>query len=126
MRRNPKPGKVAVRLSCSLIGTVSGRETVRRRTPVARHTTATIVSELVAEFVEERVRQHPTKAFRLDDLKGALAVMLRDAGDAADWKATDDGWIIDWLDRHPFLIRGKSGAGSEWKPGLNKAALKRA
>jgi hypothetical protein len=93
---------------------------------VAKHTTATIVSELVAEFVEERVRQHPTKAFRLDDLKGALAAMLRDAGDAAEWKATDDSWIIDWLDRHPFLIRGKAGAASEWKPGLNKAALKRA
>jgi hypothetical protein len=96
---------------------------------VARHTTATIVSELVAEFVEERVRQHPTKAFRLDDLKRALAALLRDAGEATDLKVSDDGWIIDWLDRHPFLIRTqavKAGAGGEWKPGLNKAALKRA
>jgi len=93
---------------------------------VAKHTTATIVSELVAEFVEERVRQHPTKAFRLDDLKRALAALLRDAGETADLRASDDGWIIDWLDRHPFLIRSHAAAAGEWKPGLNKAALKRA
>jgi hypothetical protein len=88
--------------------------------------TATIVSELVAEFVEERVRQHPTKSFRLDDLKRAVAALLRDAGEATDLKTSDDGWIVDWLDRHPFLIRQQSGAAGEWKPGLNKAALKRA
>jgi hypothetical protein len=94
---------------------------------VAKHTTATIVSELVAEFVEERVRQHPTKAFRLDDLKRALAALLRDAGETADLRASDDGWIIDWLDRHPFLIRSPDiRSAGEWKPGLNKAALKRA
>jgi len=92
---------------------------------VAKQST-TIVSELVAEFVEERVRQHPTKPFRLDDLKRAVAALLRDAGDATNLKAADDGWIVDWLDRHPFLIKQQSGAGGEWKPGLNKAALKRA
>lgn len=92
---------------------------------MAKSSPATIVSELVAEFVEERVRQHPTKAFRLDDVKRALAAMLRDAGEPTVIKATDEGWIAEWLDRHPFLIGAASGSG-EWRPGLNKVALKRA
>jgi hypothetical protein len=52
--------------------------------------------------------------------------MLRDAGDTVDLKAGDDPWIAQWLDQHPFLIRAKTGSPGQWKPGLNKAALKRA
>jgi hypothetical protein len=93
---------------------------------VATDTRAKIVNELVAEFVEERVRQLPTKSFILDDVKRALGTMLRDAGDVVDLKAGDDRWMADWLDQHPFLIRAKAGSPGQWKPGLNKMALKRA
>jgi hypothetical protein len=83
-----------------------------------------IMIELVAEFVEERVRQLPNKTFGIDDVSRALAAMLRDAEGAVEAKPGDSRWIADWLDRHPFLLKAKAGSASQWKPGLNKAALK--
>jgi hypothetical protein len=82
--------------------------------------------ELVAEFVEERVRHSPTKAFGVEDVKRALGTALRDAGGAIELTATDDRWMSEWLDRHPFLLKAKSGKAPSWTPGLNRAALRRA
>ena len=87
---------------------------------------ATIVPELVAEFVEERVRQFPTKSFALADVTRALTAMLRDSGAAVDLKRVNDAWLSEKLDQHfeKFLERfdwhsqvtvhfasGKGGAG---------------
>ena len=87
---------------------------------------AKMVAELVAEFVEERVRQLPTKTFGVEDVKRALGATLRDAGDTIELTSGDDRWMADWLDRHPFLLRARQGRDAGWKPGLNKAALGRA
>ena len=85
---------------------------------------AKIVAELVDEFVEERVRQLPTKAFGVAEVKRALGAALKDAGGSIELKAGDDRFMAEWLDRHPFLLRAKAGAS--WKPGLNRDSLKRA
>ena len=87
---------------------------------------AKIVSELVAEFVEERVRHLPTKPFGVEDVKRALGTALRDAGGSIKLQASDDRWMSEWLDRHPFLLKAKAGKAPSWTPGLNRAALRRA
>ena len=86
----------------------------------------TIMAELLAEFVEERVRQLPVHAFNISDVTRAVSAMLRDAGDASALKSSDESWIADWLDQHPFLLKHKVGSGTAWKPGLNKPGLRRA
>ncbi len=86
---------------------------------------AKIVPELVAEFVEERVRQFPTKSFALADVTRALTAMLRDSGAAVDLKRVNDAWLSEKLDQHPFLLRSKAGRTGQWKPGLNKQASRR-
>jgi hypothetical protein len=85
---------------------------------------AKIVAELVDEFVEERVRQLPSKPFGVAEVKRALGTALKEAGGAIELKAGDDRWMAERLDGHPFLLRAKAGAS--WQPGLNKGALKRA
>ena len=82
--------------------------------------------ELVAEFVEERVRHLPTKAFGVEDVKRALGAALREAGDAVELTASDDRRMSEWLDRHPFLRKATAGKAPSWTPGLNRAALRRA
>ena len=83
-----------------------------------------ILHELVAEFVEERVRQLPSSAFSLADVTLAVGTMLRDAGEAVSLAPRDDKWLIDWLNQHPFLLRSKAGPITQWKPGLNKGTLR--
>ena len=87
---------------------------------------AKIVFELVAEFVEERVRHLPTKAFGVEDVKRALGAALREAGGTIELNAGDDRRMSDWLDRHPFLLKAGEGPAPSWMPGLNRAALRRA
>lgn len=84
----------------------------------------TIVSELVSEFVEERVRQHPSKAFDLAAVRAALAASLKEADSGVALKPADDALIAAILDRHPFVVGTGSGAKRAWKPGLDKAAVK--
>lgn len=78
-----------------------------------------IISELTAEFVEERVREMPGKLFSIEDIKRSLSATLRDAGEAAVLMRDDDAMIATYLDRHPFLLKAKAGSKSHWKPGLN-------
>jgi hypothetical protein len=92
----------------------------------SRVTTDKIVTELVAEFVEERVRQSPTKSFALADVTRALTAMLRDSDAVIDLKRVDDAWLSERLDEHPFLLKSKAGRTSQWKPGFNKQAMRRA
>jgi hypothetical protein len=87
---------------------------------VAANPRATILAELAAEFVEERVRQLPASAFGVNDVTRAVASMLRDAGDCVALGPGDDKWMADWLDQHPFLLRSKAGSTTQWKPGFNK------
>lgn len=84
----------------------------------------TIVSELVSEFVEERVRQHPGKAFDLAAVRKAIAASLKDADAGVALAPADDALIAGLLDRHPFVVGTGSGAKRVWKPGLDKAAVK--
>ena len=83
-----------------------------------------MVVELLAEFVEERVRQSPTKTFCMDDVTRAISSLADETG-MIELKRDDAKWIPDWLDRHPFLRRGKAGAVGTWKPGFNKGAFRR-
>ncbi len=85
-----------------------------------------IVAELLTEFVEERVRQLPTRAFGVGDVTQAASTMLREAGVLATVRPTDEQWIATWLDQHPFLLKQKAGFGALWKPGLNKGRTGRA
>jgi hypothetical protein len=87
---------------------------------------AKILNELLAEFVEERVRQSPNRTFALADVTRALGDMLRDADAAIELKRDDEARLSVWLDQHPFLQRSKSGPGGQWKPGFNKQAAQRA
>lgn len=80
-----------------------------------------IITELAAEFVEERVRELPGKLFSVDDVKRALSTTLRDAGEAVAVLRNDDSMIEKYLDQHPFLIKARTGSLPHWKPGLNKA-----
>jgi hypothetical protein len=86
---------------------------------------AKIVAELLAEFVEERVRQWPKKPFGLSDVTRALGTMLRDSDTAIELKRADEPRLSDWLDQHPFLRRAASGSSGQWTPGLNKQALRK-
>jgi hypothetical protein len=96
------------------------------RTEESSVKTEKIVAELVAEFVEERVRQSPSKSFALADVTRALTAMLRDSGGAVDLKRVDDAWLSQRLDEHPFLLKSKAGRASQWKPGFNKQSMRRA
>ena len=87
---------------------------------------AKILNELLAEFVEERVRQAPKKVFGLGVVTRALSGMLRDSDTRLDLKSTDDARLVQWLDQHPFLQRTRAGASAQWTPGLKKPVLKRA
>ncbi len=78
-----------------------------------------ILDELVAEFVEERVRQFPTRSFGVTDIVRALATALGDAGQT-ELTTKDHQKIARLLDEHPFLVRTLSGTGATWRPGLAK------
>jgi hypothetical protein len=92
---------------------------------MARHATTTLVGELLSEFVEDQVRRAPRQPFGMGDLKQALTGMLGEAGILIELRPADDPWISAWLDQHPLLQRQPAGTGT-WKPGLNRALLRRA
>jgi hypothetical protein len=83
-----------------------------------------MVLELMSEFVEDQVRQVPSRPFSLADLRQSLDLMLQDADLSGGLQARDDAWVSDWLDRHPLLRRDPSAAS--WKPGLNRGSLSHA
>ncbi len=84
-----------------------------------------IVLELAAEFVEEHVRTRSAQPFRLAEVRQSLNTMLQEAGIAIALQPSDDGWLSDWLDRHPFLLKQGSGPARAWKPGLNTGSVGR-
>ena len=83
-----------------------------------------IVLELAAEFVEDHVRTQSAQPFGMAEVKRSLGTLLQDAGVAVDLGSTDDQWLADWLDRHPFLLKQGSGTTRGWRPGINTGALK--
>ncbi len=80
---------------------------------------ASMLDELVAEFIEERVRRFPGIAFDLDLVVREISGMLTEAGEKVVLSAQDRTRISDLLERHPFLVRA-AGAGTRWTPGLDK------
>ena len=84
----------------------------------------TIVLELAAEFVEDHVRTRSAQPFEMAEVKRSLGTMLQDAEVIVDLRSTDDRWLGDWLDRHPFLLKQGSGTTRGWRPGINTGALK--
>ncbi len=84
-----------------------------------------IVLELAAEFVEEHVRTRSAQPFNLAEVKQSLNTMLQEAGVAIALQPADDGWLSDWLDRHPLLLKQGSGPARAWKPGLNTSSARR-
>ena len=80
--------------------------------------------ELLAEFVEERVRQSPTKTFGMEDVTRAIGSLALETG-IIELKHDDPKWISNWLDQHPLLRKAKAGTAGIWKPGFNRAALRR-
>jgi len=83
-----------------------------------------IVLELAAELVEEHVRTRSAQPFSLAEVKQSLNTMLQEAVVAIALQPADDGWLSDWLDRHPLLLKQGSGPARAWKPGLNTGALR--
>ncbi len=83
-----------------------------------------IVLELAAEFVEDHVRTRCAQSFGMAEVKRSLGTMLQDADVAVDLGPADDGWLADWLDRHPFLLKQGAGAARGWRPGINTGVLK--
>ncbi len=86
---------------------------------MGRDAKSQIVLELMAEFVEDHVRQRSARAFGMEEVKGSLGTLLREAEVAVDLTAGDDAWMRDWLDRHPLLLRDRSVTAPVWKPGFN-------
>ncbi|MDB5595670.1 MAG: hypothetical protein JWM36_2631 [Hyphomicrobiales bacterium] len=83
---------------------------------------ASLLKDLVPEFVEERVRQHPKKSFDIDEASRALAAMVAETGEKVSFSASDISKIATLLEGHPFLVR-LSGARPSWKPGLDRAQI---
>jgi len=83
-----------------------------------------MLSELLADYVEERVRQFPKQSFDLAAVKRALGANLSEAEAGLALAPADDERIAGFLDRHPFLVRAQGAAKPVWKPGLDKAAIK--
>ena len=61
----------------------------------------------------------------MDQVKRSLGLMLRDADVAMKVEAGDDGWLSQWLDRHPFLLKQAASTPVVWKPGFNTGAIRR-
>jgi hypothetical protein len=77
-----------------------------------------IITELLQDFIEERVRQFPTKVFDVKTVKRALEPTLKEAGTGIELGPGDDRLIATLLDEHPFVIPA-GGAPAAWKPGLD-------
>ena len=92
---------------------------------MGREARAQMIAELVDDYVEERVRQFPTQAFDVAAVRRALQEALKDGDAGFDLGPGDDKALGQLLDRHPFLTR-VPGSAPAWKPGLDKAAMKRA
>ena len=83
-----------------------------------------IATELVAEFVEDRVRAFPSEAFDLPTAERAIKAMLKDGQLAIDVGPKGDVPLATLLDAHPFLVRAKHRSGPAWKPGLQRRAAR--
>jgi hypothetical protein len=77
-----------------------------------------IIKELLQDFVEERVRQFPTKIFDLKTVRRALEPALKEAETGIDLGPGDDPLIAKLLDEHPFVV-STNGRTAAWKPGLD-------
>ncbi len=77
-----------------------------------------IITELLQDFIEERVRQFPTKVFDIKAVKRALEPTLKEAGTGIELGPGDDRLIGRLLDEHPFVIPA-GGSPAAWKPGLD-------
>ena len=85
---------------------------------------STIVLELVAEFVEERVRHCPGRPFDLGDATRAVHAALREAGHPTALGPRDKSVVANSLNQHPFLLRSQTGPVATWTPGLKKRNLR--
>ncbi len=88
------------------------------------HRKSTMVGELLADYVEERVRQFPSAAFDLAGVKRSLNGVLKEGQAGFDLGAADDRALATLLDQHPFLLRASQGPALAWKPGLDKARMR--
>jgi hypothetical protein len=88
---------------------------------MAESARAGVIAELVREFVEERVRQHPGKQFDLVAVRRAIEPMLKEAETNIGLGTSDDRLISTVLDAHPFMVRVR-GPQPAWKPGLDKSS----
>ena len=84
-------------------------------------TKSNMIAELLADFVEERVRQFPKAPFDLANVKRSLNAVLKEGQAGFDLASGDDRALTGMLDRHPFLLRAKNGTAPAWKPGLDRA-----
>ena len=82
---------------------------------------STMLAELLADYVEERVRQFPKATFDLAGTKRSLNAVLKEGQAGFDLGAGDDRVLTNMLDRHPFLLRASNGPVLTWKPGLDRA-----
>ncbi len=80
-----------------------------------------MIAELLADYVEERVRQFPKATFDLAGVKRSLNAALKEGQTGFDLGAGDDRALTNILDRHPFLLRASNGPVPTWKPGLDRA-----
>lgn len=83
-----------------------------------------MLNELVAEFVEERVRGQPRKAFDLEEARKAISAMVAETGERVNFTQGDLDRMSALLEGHPFLVR-VPGSRPSWKPGLDRAQLKK-
>jgi len=82
---------------------------------------STMLAELLADYVEERVRQFPHAPFELAGVRCSLNAALKEGQAGFDLGAGDDRVLTNMLDRHPFLKRASSGPVLAWRPGLDRA-----
>ena len=85
------------------------------------HPKSTMIAELLADYVEERVRQFPKATFDLAGTKRSLNAALKEGQAGFDLGAGDDRVLTNMLDRHPFLLQASSGPVLAWRPGLDRA-----
>lgn len=82
-----------------------------------------LIAEVLDDYVEERVRHFPGERFDLVAVKRAIGQTLRDGNSGIELTSIDDPMMVQWLERHPFLVAADRASKLSWKPGLNKGRV---